>query len=313
MNSFFARTTLLGLSLIASMASAKPFQSQDIIKAEFSTKKSTRYVSAFATLNYGNHTLDITLQPKMPVCPRGMMCAQVTPEPVEYSFGTVKSTVDHCGVITSKAFVNQLPVDGVYMEVILRDNSANRCADKTPVAATLNVKQKWYDRLQGKYVQTADRFISEIVDVEIPFQGVIRADLESVTSQAFIGGSIYLDGRNNFVELTLEPVMPECPKDMACAQVMPEPVTYSFENAKTEIDGCGIIRTVASFDDRPVDGIFMKVTISNNGNNTCPTFAPLNALDVVVEKAHYSRLEAKYVETVDLLKADDIALIKPGK
>lgn len=303
MISFFARTTLLGLSLFASVASAKPFQSLDTIKAEFTAKKSARYLSASATLNYGSDTLILALTP---VCPKGEECE--TAELTEYTFESVNSTVNACGVVTSVALIDQIPVDGIRTEVTLIDNSQYSCRGRKP-AAVMSVKQKWYNRLQGRWIQINDRFKANTVETVLTFQGVIRADeLESVTSAAFKGGSLFLDGRKGLVELTLNPV---CREGLECEN--PEAETFIFENARTEINDCGIIQTVASFDDRPVDGIFMKVTINYNSNNTCPTFAPLNTLDVVVEKAYYSRFEAKYVETVDLLKADEIALIKPGK
>jgi hypothetical protein len=300
MNSCFARTTLLGLSLIASMASAKPFQSLDTIQAEFTAKNSSRYLSATAKLNYANDTLNLALAP---ACPKDEECEAA--EVIEYTFESVNSTVNSCGVVTSVALIDQIPVDGIRTEVTLIDNSQYRCRGRKP-AAVMSVKQKWYNRLQGRWLQISDSFKADTVETVVAFQGVISADLNSVTSQAFIGGHVFLDGRNNFVELTLTPVMPECPKDMMCIQKMPEPKTYTFENAKTEINDCGIISTVASFNDRPLGGISMKVTITNNSNNTCPTFAPLNTLDVIVEKT-------EDVVTVDLLKADEIALIKPGK
>lgn len=312
MKSFFARTTLFGLSFFAaSMATARPFQSRDIINVEFSAKVSKNYLSASAKLNYGKHTLDLSLQPRMPACQEGFMCAQVMPEPVEYSFENVKSTVDRCGVITTTALVDQIPVDGVRMEVALRDNSRSTCGGQKLNAAVMNVKQKWYNRLQGKWMASHDRFTAESVDAVMPFLGVIRAELESVSSERYLGGNLYFDGRKGLVDLTLQPVMPVCPEGMACAQVMPEPISYQLENAQTETDSCGIIRTVAFLDERPVDGIFMKVSFNNNRNNTCPTFAPLAALDVIVEQAYFSRLEGKEVETVDTFKAEDFALIKP--
>ncbi|HET9239102.1 MAG TPA: hypothetical protein VFO10_17720 [Oligoflexus sp.] len=298
MNSFFARTTLLGLSLIASAAAAKPFQSLDTIKAEFTALGSPRYVSATATINYAKDTLDLVL---VPVCNPAEGCDVNEPATAAYSFESVNSTVDRCGVVKTVALMDYIPVDGTRTQVTLTDASNFSCRGRKPAVATLNFEQKWYDRINGKWIQIRDRFASDYVETAVAFQGVIRAELESVTSQAFKGGSLFFDGRKTYVELTLNPV------DGSESQI------FTFDNAYTTVNDCGIIQTVASFDNKPVDGPAMKVTINNNRNNTCPTFAPLNTLDVVVENEYYSRLERGLVKTVDLLKADDIALIKPGK
>ncbi len=146
----------------------------------------------------------------------------------------------------------------------------------------------------------------------ITYEAVYRAELTSKTSKAYTGGSLSVDGRTGVVSLTLQPVMPACGEGMVCAQRMPEPIEYTLENAKTEEDHCGIIRTKASFDQRPVDGIFLQVTINNNGNNTCPTLVALPALDLIVEQKYYDRLKGTEVRRVDTFQADDVALINPG-
>ncbi len=305
MNSFFARTTLLGLSLIAATASAKPFTGTDAIQGDFVARSSARYANAQVTLDHGKDKLALTLQP---LCPKGEIC-ESEPEAAEYVFESVNSTVNRCGVVTSVALIDQTPVDGIRTEVTLTDNSKSTCGASKP-AAVMNVKQKWYNRLAGRWVQINDRFIAKTLTHAVPYEGVIDAQLKSITTAAFKDGRAFLDGRKSYVELTLNPV---CREGSTCETENLEPETFVFENAQTEINDCGIIQTVAVVDNRPVDGIYMKVQINNNGNNTCPTFAPLAALDVIVEKAYYSRFEAEYVETLDVLKADNVALIKPGK
>lgn len=144
------------------------------------------------------------------------------------------------------------------------------------------------------------------------YQAVIHAELGAKNSTNYTGGSLNFDGRVGQVELTLQPKMPACPEGMACAQVMPEPVSYLLEGATTEIDNCGIIRTRVQKDDRPVDGIFLSVIINNNRNNTCPTFVALPALDVIVESKYYNRLKGGEVSQLDTFEASDFMMINPG-
>ncbi len=88
--------------------------------------------------------------------------------------------------------------------------------------------------------------------------------------------------------------------------------TSNFDKAQTVIDECGIIQTVASVDKRPVDGKLTEVTIKNNRNSTCPTFAPLSALEVIVKQTWWNRFEHAEVTTSETFEADDFAMIKPS-
>ncbi len=152
-------------------------------------------------------------------------------------------------------------------------------------------------------------FADHETQVQSAYSGVLQSELESQGSQRYLGASLSLDGRKGLVEISLQPIMPRCPEGRACAQVMPMPVSYVVEEAQSKIDSCHIIRTVASFDQRPVDGIFLKVTILNNTNNTCPTFAPLPALEMIVETAYVSRLEGKTIETLDSFTSESFEIL----
>ena len=144
------------------------------------------------------------------------------------------------------------------------------------------------------------------------YQAVIKAELLAKYSDRYLGGKLFFDGRKRLVQLELQPKMPACAEGRSCAQVMPEPISYELRHAKSTLDSCGIIQTVAQVDQRPVDGIFLKVTIRNNMNNTCPTLVALPALDVNLEQKYYNRLEGREVSTFDSFIAKDVALIKPA-
>ncbi|MBC7531140.1 MAG: hypothetical protein H7318_06140 [Oligoflexus sp.] len=144
------------------------------------------------------------------------------------------------------------------------------------------------------------------------YQAVIHAELQAKNSTTYTGGTLDLDGRVGQVELTLQPKMPACAEGMMCAQLMPEPISYVLEGATTEVDHCGIIRTRVQKDDRPVDGMFLSIIINNNRGNSCPTFAALPALDVIVEKKYYNRIQGGEVQQLDTFEAADFAMINPG-
>ncbi|RZA16682.1 MAG: hypothetical protein EOP10_24145 [Proteobacteria bacterium] len=145
-----------------------------------------------------------------------------------------------------------------------------------------------------------------------PYQAVIRADLTAKVSPNYTGASLHVDGRTGVLDLTLQPKMPECAEGMMCAQVMPEAVSYTLENATTETDSCGIIRTRALVDNRPSDGIYLSVIVNNNRANTCPSFVAMAAMDVIVEKKYYDRFAGQEVSQIDTFEADDFALINPA-
>ena len=143
-------------------------------------------------------------------------------------------------------------------------------------------------------------------------QAVIRAELFPKNSDHYTSAAIGIDGRKGLVDLTLQPNMAPCAEGMMCAQVMPEPLSYTLENATTEIDECGIIRTRAVLDQRPFDGVYISLVAANNTNNTCPTFVALPALDVTVEQQYFDPFKGTTITQVDAFEATDVAMINPG-
>lgn len=146
----------------------------------------------------------------------------------------------------------------------------------------------------------------------IQYEAVLRAQFESTTSERYLEGSLFMDGRQGLLEVTLQEKMPACAEGFMCAQVMPEPRTYSLEGATSTVDHCGIITTKTSKDDRPVDGTFRSITVRHNQNNTCPTFRALKAVEVVFELAYYDRINGREVSQLDTFETDTVALINPG-
>ncbi|MBC7658110.1 MAG: hypothetical protein H7249_00225 [Chitinophagaceae bacterium] len=145
----------------------------------------------------------------------------------------------------------------------------------------------------------------------VPYQAVIRAELKAQFSEFYTDGSLFMDGRKASIKLGLQPKMPACAEDSLCIQEMPEPLVYQFENARTEVDSCGIIRTRALIDQRPVDGNAISIVVNNNRHNRCPTFVALAPLDVILGTEYYDRIKGEEVTIVETFVAKDFVAIKP--
>jgi hypothetical protein len=268
MNFSLASLSVLTFSLLsASLASATTYS------VALNASESKSYVSASATVDYGSRTIEISLQPRMPVCPEGRMCIQAFPPAITTTYKKVKSTQNKCGVITTRAIVDKRPVDGLKTEVILVNNSQNICDNNPEVTASLNVKTSWYNRLQGREEQTLDAFVAA---------KDLTAILETVSSSRYISGELVFNRGTGDVNLTLQAVMPPCAEGFMCAQVMPEPVSYFFTQATSVTTDCGVVQTTTPVISISEEGDYMTLLINDNRRNRCPTFAPLAPLDIVV-------------------------------
>ncbi|RYZ75553.1 MAG: hypothetical protein EOP04_33180, partial [Proteobacteria bacterium] len=146
----------------------------------------------------------------------------------------------------------------------------------------------------------------------IEYQAVIRAQLSPVNSAEVLEGSLFMDGRQGLLELTLQSKMPACPEGHACIQVMPQPHVYTLEGAVSTVDHCGIITTKAEIDNRPVDGAYTSITVRHNQNNTCPTLVALKQIEVQFQSTWYDRIQGREVSRSEYLDSDEVALINPG-
>jgi hypothetical protein len=130
----------------------------------------------------------------------------------------------------------------------------------------------------------------------------IQAQLDAKNSERYSSATITYDQTQHTIELSLQPKMPACADGMMCIQVMPQPIVYLLEDVRSETDGCQVVRTSVQFDQRPVDGIYLKLQFNDNRNNTCPTFVALAPVDAYVEQAYYNRLKGKEVRSLDLFE-----------
>lgn len=178
----FRNLLLIGALSVPALASAETIQYQAVIRAQLETVNSTRFTEGELFLDGRSGLVELTVQPKMPECPEGMMCAQVMPERQTYSLEGATSTVDHCGIISTTVEADARPVDGYFTKIVVRNNQNNTCPTLVALKAVdVNFEQAYYDRIQGKEVKFFDRFASDNVALinpadkggDVPFAGQI--------------------------------------------------------------------------------------------------------------------------------------------
>ena len=281
MNSL-VHASVLGFSLVAStLASAKTFA------GTLNALDSEKYENATASVNYKSRTLTLSLQPRMPVCPEGRLCIQAFPPAITLTFKGAKSFVDSCGVITTQVHTQRAPIDGSKTEIVLVNNSENTCESTPEVFASLALKNR-----QGAPV---DSFVSA---------RDLSAELNGASVGQYLDGRLVLNRGTGDVNLSLQPVMPVCPEGMACAQVMPLPVDLFFSKAVSTTNECGVVQTQTGLAWNESKGRFFTVLINDNRKNSCPTFAPLAPLDIVVRSSPDASFADEAAIEVDQLTSE---------
>ena len=88
----------------------------------------------------------------------------------------------------------------------------------------------------------------------------------------------------------------DCPVGTICALLMPAPTIITLPLISSFVGHCGSEIYHALVDETPVDGLKEEITVTDNTNNTCPTFNILpetevqyNATNPWVGKTTYSR------------------------
>jgi hypothetical protein len=260
----------------SSLAHARTFN------ATLNAVDSNTYWNATATVNYNSRTLTLSLQPRMPACPEGHMCIQAFPPAATMTYKRVKSVMNKCGVITTTAHANKT-------QIVLVNNSQNICENEPELIASLELKNR-----QGLVV---DAFASAR-DLSVFLQG------SSVGR--YIGGNLVLNRAEGNVNLSLQPVMPECPEGNVCAQVMPPSVELFFSNSVTVTNSCGVVQTTTGVVYEESTKEFHTVMINDNRNNTCPTLLPLAAWDIIVRSSQDTSFSETSVIEVDQLRTEEL-------
>lgn len=131
------------LSIVSSSFAEQPNLAID--KA-ISTAVRTSFIdanhSSLQGVTNGNISVDfrsqtITLAAYRPFyCPPHLVCAQVMPAPVVITLPITNRFVDECGSITYTAEKDQRPVDGALQQLLVIDNTDNRCPTFQALAPT---------------------------------------------------------------------------------------------------------------------------------------------------------------------------------
>lgn len=159
------RNLLIATAMVApSLASADPIKYEAVLSAQLEPMTAIRYVEANLSMDGRKGLLELTVQPKMPVCAEGSMCIQLMPEPQTYTLDGASSTVDHCGIITTQASRDDRPVDGTFRQITVRHNQNNTCPTFRPIRAIeVELEVAYYDRINGGEVSQQDSFETDNV------------------------------------------------------------------------------------------------------------------------------------------------------
>jgi hypothetical protein len=110
-----------------------------------------------------------------------------------------------------------------------------------------------------------------------------------------IGGNVKIDYNEKNIQLSLYKKF-YCPPHQLCAMMMPAPILIELPILEIKRGTCNETITVAQKDDRPVDGIFQSIKITNFQTATCRFFvAPQNTLEIT--KSFYDRIHGNEVKT----------------
>jgi len=122
-------------------------------------------------------------------------------------------------------------------------------------------------------------------------------ELEAKRGEDYISGLVEFNTADKSLALSLQPVMPRCPDDMLCIQVMPQVETYDMKIFRIYEDHCGVIKILTHpIRGRAVDGMDVEVVVTDNSRNACPTFIALPETEVVARMSYYDRINGRSVK-----------------
>jgi len=118
----------------------------------------------------------------------------------------------------------------------------------------------------------------------------------SPLSQVEVDSAIVnVDYLNQEVSVQIQPAMPECPAGMACIQMMPMPQVISAKLVKVSYNTCNQRIIEAETDQRPVDGILTKITVTDSMPMYCDIFLPATQVEIELEGSMVPFQEKHYL------------------
>tara|TARA_R110002072_G_scaffold534_5_gene3772 strand:- start:27260 stop:27754 length:495 start_codon:yes stop_codon:yes gene_type:complete len=124
--------------------------------------------------------------------------------------------------------------------------------------------------------------------------------------QVFLQGNLEVNKMRNTIKMTLLHG-PHCPPFAFCIEVLyTQEINLPIVNTST--DECGAKTYTALKDERPVDGIFEYVRVTDYTDYVCPTFNILPETAINTEKRFYDRINGREVINRNYYTAEALEL-----
>lgn len=123
-----------------------------------------------------------------------------------------------------------------------------------------------------------------------------------LTHLDIFAGNIQVDTARKNIHLSFD-FTPDCPINAFCVQghkSITLPLIDFYTNA------CNIKVYRGLKDMMPVDGVRTEITVYDNSENTCPTFAPLAETQVDYQNTWYNRIEGGVKSSFDRFEGESL-------
>lgn len=115
-------------------------------------------------------------------------------------------------------------------------------------------------------------------------------------------GNVSVDSSKRQIHLTVQ-FTPDCPINALCA---PGIETISLPMIDEYTNACNVKVFRALRDMMPADGVRAEITVYDNSENTCPTFAILPETQVDFQNTWYNRIEGGLSQTFDRFEGETL-------
>lgn len=108
------------------------------LTAKLSHVASQQFESGTVTFNRVRGEVELTLLPFPADCTADRTCGEELPDPVVISLTNAHTEINSCGIVSTKALLENRSMDGSLQQVTIHDNRYNKCPTYLPLA-TLDV------------------------------------------------------------------------------------------------------------------------------------------------------------------------------
>ena len=152
------KALILVLSVVVSIAAQARSLAPGVVTADLNIVKSetgifgNEIVGGNVTVDYFKKEVTLSLQPAWS-CPDGAACALVMPQPIEFTAPIVDFEAGMCDAVIVRAEYNDMPVDGLAVEIKVTDSSDINCLPLIAIPATqVEISISFYNRIEGTLV-----------------------------------------------------------------------------------------------------------------------------------------------------------------